>query len=173
MLAGFNLYRRAVFDNEGPSAQADAVLSYEKLNGDLIKGRSPYVYDDGDVEAGSRYEYLLEDVDVLGRPHTHGPVEVRAGGKALPITYWLAQTAPNPARESTVVKFGLADGFAGRTVIEVYDLSGRRLQTPVDSNYQAGVYEVAIDTASLAPGVYVYRMSAGPFHAAKRMVVIR
>jgi serine protease AprX len=173
MLAGFNLYRRAVFDNEGPSAQADAALSYEKLNGDLIKGRSPYVYDDGDVEAGSRYEYLLEDVDVLGRAHTHGPVEVRAGGKALPVTYWLAQTAPNPARESTVVKFGLADGFAGRTVIEVYDLSGRRIQTPVDSNYQAGVYEVAIDTASLAPGVYVYRMSAGPFHAAKRMVVIR
>ncbi len=173
MLAGFNLYRRAVFDNEGPSAQADAALSYEKLNGALIKGRSPYVYDDGDVEAGSRYEYLLEDVDVLGRPHTHGPVEVRAGGKALPVTYWLAQTAPNPARESTVVKFGLADGFAGRTVIEVYDLSGRRIQTPVDSNYQAGVYEVAIDTASLAPGVYVYRMSAGPFHAAKRMVVIR
>ena len=173
MLAGFNLYRRAVLEGGGASTPANTAVSYEKLNADLIKGKSPYVYDDGDVEAGSRYEYLLEDVDVLGRPHTHGPVEVRAGGKALPTTCWLAQSAPNPARENAVVKFGLADGFAGRTLIEVYDLSGRRVRTPVDSNYQTGVYEVAIDTASLAPGVYVYRMSAGPFHAAKRMVVIR
>jgi len=173
MLAGFNLYRRAVSEGGGLSARADAALSYEKLNDDLIKGRSPYVYDDGDVEAGARYEYLLEVVDVVGRAYAHGPIQVRAGGKALPVTYWLAQSRPNPARERAVVGFGLAEGFAGRTVIEVYDLSGRRVRTPVDSNYQAGVYEVAIETASLVPGVYIYRMSAGPFRAAKRMVVTR
>jgi hypothetical protein len=173
MRAGFNLYRRAVSEGEGLSARADAALSYEKLNDDLIKGRSPYVYDDGAVEAGTRYEYLLEVVDVIGRAYTHGPVQVRAGGKALPVTYWLAQSRPNPARERTVVGFGLAEGFAGRAVIEVYDLSGRRVRTPVDGAYRAGVYEVAIDTASLVPGVYIYRMSAGPFLAAKRMVVTR
>ncbi len=173
MLSGFNLYRRGVFENKGAAASAEGPSSYQKLNGTLIMGRSPYVYDDADVEAGHKYEYLLEDVDVLGRPHTHGPILVRAGGKALPVTYWLAQSVPNPARERAVIKFGLAEGFVGRTVLEIYDLSGRRIETPVDDDYRAGVYEVEVDTAALAPGVYVYRMSAGPFRAAKRMVVTR
>ncbi len=173
LLAGFNLYRRAMLENGAAADRADSLLSYEKINGALIEGKSPYAYVDADVEAGATYEYLLEDVDVMGRAHTHGPIEARAGGKTLPVTYWLAQSSPNPAREKATIKFGLAEGFAGRALIEMYDLSGRRVQTPVDGSYRAGVYEVAVDTASMAPGVYIYRMSAGPFHAAKRMVVVR
>ena len=168
-LAGFNLYRRPVSE-AGDSA---SLSSFEKLNPSLIKGQSPYVYDDEGVRDGTRYEYLLEDVDLLGRTHTHGPVLVRAGGDALPVTYWLGQSAPNPARGRATVKFGLAEGFAGRAVVNVYDLSGRRVSTPVDGRFDAGVYEAAIDTAALAPGVYVYRLSAGTFSAAKRMVVVR
>jgi hypothetical protein len=173
MLAGFNLYRRAILENRETAERADSLVSFEKLNETLIQGKSPYAYLDGGVEAGMTYQYLLEDVDVMGHARTHGPIEARAGGKTLPVTYWLAQSSPNPARGKATIKFGLAEGFAGRTMIEMYDLSGRRVQTPVDGSYRAGVYEVAVDTASLAPGVYIYRMSAGPFHAAKRMVVAR
>ena len=170
MLAGFNLYRRPVTENaNGKSTTA----SFVKLNRSLIKGRSPYVYGDGDVETGARYEYILEDVDLLGKAHSHGPVLVRAGGDALPVTYWLGQSAPNPARDRATVKFGLAQGFAGGVVVDVYDLSGRRVANVVDGRFDAGVYEAEIGTAALAPGVYVYRISAGSFHAAKRMVVVR
>jgi subtilisin family serine protease len=169
MLAGFNLYRRPVTGETTDNGTA----SYEKVNGSLIKGRSPYVFADADVNAGARYEYLLEDVDLLGKTHSHGPVLVRAGGDSLPVTYWLGRSAPNPARGVAKIKFGLAQGFAGRAVVDVYDLSGRRVNTPVDGQFNAGVYEAAIDTAAMAPGVYVYRLSAGSFHAARRMVVVR
>jgi subtilisin family serine protease len=170
MLAGFNLYRRMV--NENAAATSNAA-SFVKLNQSYIKGRSPYVFDDVDVDAGASYEYLLEDVDLMGKAYAHGPVLVRAGGGVVPVTYWLAQSAPNPARDRAVVRFGLAEGFSGRTVVDVYDLSGRRVATVVDRDFNAGVYEVEVGTATLAPGVYVYRISAGPFHAAKRMVVVR
>jgi serine protease AprX len=168
-LAGFNLYRRPVTGD----TTDNAIVSYAKLNNSLIKGRSPYVFADADVNAGTRYEYLLEDVDLLGKTHSHGPILVRAGGDSLPVTYWLGQSAPNPVRGRATVKFGLAEGFSGRAVVDVYDLSGRRVTTPVDGQFNAGVYEAAIDTAALAPGVYVYRLTAGSYHAAKRMVVVR
>lgn len=168
MLGGFNLYRRAVTGETTDNGKA----SYDKLNAELIKGRSPYVYADADVDAGMRYEYLLEDVDLLGKTHTHGPVVVRAGGDLLPVTFWLGQSAPNPASGNVSIKFGLAQGFAGRATVDVYDLSGRRVTTAVDDKFGAGVYEAKIDTAPLAPGVYVYRLTAGSFHAAKRMVVV-
>jgi subtilisin family serine protease len=170
MLAGFNLYRRPVAET---AAASSAAGGFAKLNRSLVQGRSPYVYEDGGVKAGARYEYLLEDVDLLGRTHSHGPVAVRAAGGAMPTTYWLGQTAPNPARGRAAIKFGLAEGFAGRAVVDVYDLSGRRVATAVDGEFNAGVYEAQIDAAALAPGVYVYRLTAGPFHAAKRMVVAR
>ena len=169
MLAGFNLYRRPVTGETTDNGTA----SYEKVNGSLIKGRSPYVFADAGVNAGARYEYLLEDVDLLGKTRSHGPILVRAGGDSLPVTYWLGRSAPNPARGRAIVKFGLAQGFAGRAVVDVYDLSGRRVTTAVDGQFNAGVYEATIDTAAMAPGVYVYRLTAGSFHAAKRMVVVR
>ncbi len=173
MLAGFNLYRRRVRENGNSAASVDSAHTYAKLNRHLMQGKSPYTYNDWDAAAGSRYEYLLEAVDATGHTYKYGPVLVRAGGKTLPVACWLAQSVPNPARGRALIKFGVAEGFGGRAVIEVYDLSGRRLRTPVDGQYGAGVYEVELDTSTLAPGIYVYRMSAGPFKAAKRMVVAR
>jgi subtilisin family serine protease len=171
-LAGFNLYRRGVTESRGTGASA-AAAAFEKVNAKVVKGKSPYRYVDANVEAGRRYEYVLEDVDLMGRTHNHGPVIVRAGGQTKAVTYWLAQSAPNPARDRVSIKFGLAEGFAGRTVIDVYDVSGRHVETAVDAYYEAGTYNVELSTASWAPGVYVYRIAAGQFHAARPMVVTR
>ncbi|UCH77497.1 MAG: S8 family peptidase [Candidatus Coatesbacteria bacterium] len=171
-LAGFNIYRRGVTEGRGAGASSGSA-AFEKVNAEIIKGKSPYRYGDADVESGRRYEYVLEDVDLLGRTHSHGPVIVRAGGQTKAVTYWLAQSTPNPTRDRVSIAFGLAEGFAGRTVIDVYDVSGRHVETAVDSYYEAGTHNVELSTASWAPGVYVYRIAAGPFHAARPMVVTR
>jgi serine protease AprX len=172
LLAGFNLYRRTAAESAGSfSVSSGTTETYEKLNDKLVRGHSPYLFADDGVEAGKRYEYLLEVVTLPGRTTTHGPVLVRAGGDVRPVSFWLAQSAPNPARERTVIKFGVAEGYAGRTVIDVYDLSGRRVATALDADLKPGAYEVELSTAGLAPGVYVYRMAAGPFSSAKRIVV--
>ncbi len=171
LLAGFNLYRRPVWADKPAVADADALKSYKKLNRGLILGKSPYVFNDAEVRPGTRYQYLLEDVDLMGRTRTHGPVISRAGGNALPTSFWLAQSVPNPARDRAVVKFALAEGFAGRASLEVFDLSGRKVATLLDGNTAAGEREIAVDTSSWAPGVYVYRLNAGSFRATRRMVV--
>jgi hypothetical protein len=68
--AGFNLYRAPAADGErvlvahmpsaAPGSSAGAVYSFR----------------DADVAAGQAYWYWLEDVDVYGDVHPHGPVSV-------------------------------------------------------------------------------------------------
>ncbi|MGD8719988.1 MAG: M14 family metallopeptidase, partial [Candidatus Zixiibacteriota bacterium] len=55
-VAGFNLYHR-------PVTEAPAAVDYVRLNNELITGRSPYEFVDGNATAGAEYEYLLEGVD--------------------------------------------------------------------------------------------------------------
>jgi len=74
-----------------------------------------------------------------------------------------------------VVPFSLPREAAVR--MEVFDLSGRRIATLADAKYGAGRHEARWDvTASQVPvasGVYLVRLTAGAFIAARRIVVSR
>jgi hypothetical protein len=56
--------------------------------------------------------------------------------------------------------------------LAVYDAAGRKVATMAGDG-AAGEHEVVLDATALAPGVYVYRLTAGEFTASKRMVVAR
>jgi len=45
--------------------------------------------------------------------------------------------------------------------------------TLLDEQRSAGSHTVAFDAASLASGVYLYRLSAGPFLRTKKAVLVR
>ena len=159
-VAGFNLYR-----SEG-SEERKAITSLNKLNAGLITGESPYEYLDAAVEEGITYNYWLEAIDVGGAAETFGPVECTWNG-ALPTTYALYQSRPNPASGSAIIAFDLpADA---KVTLTVYDISGRKVTTVVDETLQVGTHERTV--SGLAPGVYVYRLDAGSFTAARKMVI--
>jgi carboxypeptidase T len=167
-LAGFNLYRR-------PAVEGMAT-DYAQLNDNLIVGRSPYTYVDGNPEAGRDYEYLLESVDSKGGTTTFGPIKGRAPGKTLPKVAALYQNWPNPARDATTFKFELAQ--AGPAALEVYDFAGRKVRTVFEGHADAGAMEIAWavnDEAGkpLAPGIYVYRLRTNAQTLSKRLVVSR
>ncbi|UCE27396.1 MAG: T9SS type A sorting domain-containing protein, partial [Candidatus Coatesbacteria bacterium] len=159
-VAGFNLYRSTGSDSR------KAITSRDKLNAELITGESPYAYLDAAVEAGKTYSYWLEAVDVSGLAETLGPVECTWNG-ALPTTYALYQSRPNPATGSAVIAFDLPED--SEVTLTVYDISGRKVATAVDGGLPAGEHEAEV--SGLAPGVYVYKLSAGSFAAAKKMII--
>jgi hypothetical protein len=164
--AGYNLLR--VEDAGGDAA-------YEKLNGALITGRSPYRYVDDGVRAGTAYRYLLEAVDLSGQKERFGPVRAQlpAGTKGA---FALAQSYPNPARDSATITFSLAE--AGEAELAVYDLSGRRVATLASGASGAGERDVVWNLtddggAAVPPGVYIYRLQGPGGTAARRLVVAR
>jgi hypothetical protein len=162
-VAGFNLYRSTA----SGGADVKMVTSRDKLNGELITGESPYTYLDAAVEEGATYSYWLEAIDVGGASETYGPVDCTWNG-ALPTTYMLYQSRPNPAAGPAVIAFDLPEG--AKVTLSVYDISGRKVTTVVDETLTAGSYERTV--SGLAPGVYVYKLDAGSFSVARKMVIV-
>lgn len=157
-VAGFNLYREAA------SAPGEGRA---KLNASLITGRSPYRYVDVDVSAGERYRYWLEAVDLSGGRETFGPAEIQLPARRA--AFALYQNTPNPTRGATTFAFSLPE--AGPAALAVYDLAGREVwRREGDFASGANAVEAAFD---FAPGVYVYRLTAGGDAAARKMVVLR
>jgi hypothetical protein len=159
-VSGFNLYRSmGAGDNK-------TVTSRDKLNAELITGESPYAYLDATVSEGISYSYWLEAVDVGGSSETFGPVECTWNG-VLPTAYALYQSRPNPAKGTAIIAFDLPEET--NVTLTVYDLTGRKVTTVVDETLTVGNHERTV--SGLAPGVYVYKLSAGSFNSAKKMVV--
>jgi hypothetical protein len=158
--SGFNLYRSA-------AGKTKTVSSRERVNAELITGESPYEYLDAAVEKEVTYNYWLEALDVGGSSETFGPVECTWRG-VLPTTYALYQSRPNPAPGTATIAFDLPE-TAPVTLI-VYDLNGRKVTTVVNETLTVGTHERTV--SGLAPGVYVYRLKAGDFAAARKMVIV-
>jgi hypothetical protein len=161
----FNLYRESVAGGGRTAAVAAA-----PLNGEPVIGKNPFKYFDAGAVPGVTYRYWLEAVEPSGHAERFGPVEAAAGG-TRPRAFALAAIAPNPVRDAAAVTFALPKSC--HTTLALFDVAGRRVATPVDADMAPGEYRVPIDASALPAGVYIYRLTAGEFAAAKRMVVAK
>ncbi|MBD3370479.1 T9SS type A sorting domain-containing protein, partial [Candidatus Fermentibacteria bacterium] len=81
------------------------------------------------------------------------------------------QVSPNPFCSYCSVSFELSRGCAAR--LELYDLSGRLVDTVLDGHVGAGSHEARLDGSGLAPGVYLLRLRAEDQNLVRRVVLIR
>jgi hypothetical protein len=158
-IAGFNIYRSSVKD------KTESLM--RKLNREMITGTSPFVYLDDTVIDDVTYNYWLEVVNQTGLGITLGPVSC-TWSYGAPEVYMLYQSRPNPARGSATIAFDLAEAAVVR--LEVYDLTGRKVSTLVDTKLPAGEYK--LEVADFEPGVYVYKLEAGTYSAVRKMIII-
>jgi hypothetical protein len=103
-----------------------------------------------------------------------GPVGVESA--ASPTTLQLAQNAPNPFDRTTSLRFALP--ASGPVNLSVFDVAGRRVATLVNRSLDAGVHTIAWDGrdaagASVASGVYLYRLEANGRTLTKEMVRLK
>jgi hypothetical protein len=78
---------------------------------------------------------------------------------------------PNPFNSSTTIEYTLPQ--AGRVRIDIYDLLGRKVETLVNEEVQAGRHRAVWDASPYSSGVYFYRVEAGDFVDTKRMVYLK
>jgi len=89
----------------------------------------------------------------------------------LPDGFALDQNYPNPFNPTTNIRYSVPN--SEHVTLKVYDMLGKEVATLVDGQQTAGSYVADFDAASLANGVYVYRLQAGSFSSAKKMVVLK
>jgi hypothetical protein len=112
-----------------------------------------------------------------------------------PEVFSLQQNYPNPFNPSTTIEYTIggvglqASGFS-RVKLAVYDMLGREVAVLVDGPKAPGRYSVRFsarggslptgrqassggDAANLPSGVYLYRLQAGGFVEAKKLLLLR
>jgi hypothetical protein len=90
-------------------------------------------------------------------------------GSLRPTSRLGLEALPNPFHEATTIRYALSS--AARVRIEIFDLMGRRVATPVRDVWMTpGTHEVRFETAALPNGLYLGRMQVGTEAVTLRMV---
>ena len=148
-------------------------------------------------EDGAYVDKVILTTDVAFVPTGHGPTESPRSGAApasrkgglgkdmltlqgasvdLPTEFAIGDNYPNPFNPTTTINFALPE--EANVTLEVYDTMGRRIATLMSSQLAAGRYETNWNGrndagASVASGVYLYRIKAGSFSETKTMLLMK
>lgn len=109
--------------------------------------------------------------DMTGDTGIPDPKDPGTAAPRSPYAFALGGARPNPCRGEAHIAFSLPAAANAR--LELFDLAGRKVRTLAAGSFAAGEHEATADTATLAPGVYIYRLTAGNNAAAKRLVISR
>jgi hypothetical protein len=108
--------------------------------------------------------YSPDTIQVYGS----GGIENKEG---IPSSFYLQQSYPNPFNSIMSIPFGLP--FPSQTVITIFNNQGQLIETIMDNYLKEGRYELKWHPTRLASGVYFYRISAGSFVAAKKLILLK
>jgi hypothetical protein len=94
----------------------------------------------------------------------------------VPTSYKLYQNYPNPFNPSTEIRFDIPEAIPVQ--LKIYNILGQHVATLVDHVANAGAFRIYWDGKNasgvdVASGMYLYRLKAGNFVDAKKMVLMR
>ena len=78
---------------------------------------------------------------------------------------------PNPFNPITTISYSIAS--PGHVSLSVYNITGQKVATIVNSNMSVGNHSVSFDGSNLASGVYFYRFEAGKFNKTGKMLLVK
>ncbi len=133
-----------------------------------------YSFNDVPGAAGD-WSYRLKQVDTDGTFEYSDPINVSI---ATPQRFALAQNYPNPFNPETTISFDIPESAQGQMVLTIYDMLGRQVRTLVNKQVVPGFYQLVWDGlddagAQTSSGVYIYRLVAGDYSAAKKMIKLQ
>ena len=96
---------------------------------------------------------------------------VESNNSIIPTSFSLSQNYPNPFNPSTKINFTLPS--PNNVKITVYDITGKKVADLLNQQLDAGSHTVDFNAANLASGTYIYRIQAGNFVEAKKMVLLK
>jgi hypothetical protein len=115
-------------------------------------------------------------VDINTRKLQNIVIQTIYGQPTLPLDYILFQNYPNPFNPSTSVKFQVPK--TSDVTVKIYDMLGQEVRTLFAGEVMRGTYTVEWDGLNdagqqMSSGSYIYRMIAGEFMQAKKMVYVK
>ncbi len=152
-------------NNWGPSADVMYAIWPQ------ARGNRPYLSAPFTMYINGADLHLAGDSLVFDSPTTLSGGEVN-----VPQRFYLKQNYPNPFNPVTRIRFGLARNE--RVRLEVFNALGQKVRTLVNREMTTGRYTLEWDGRNdwgraLSSGVYIYRLSAGTFSRAHKMILLK
>jgi hypothetical protein len=88
-----------------------------------------------------------------------------------PDRFTLHNNYPNPFNPTTRISFTIP--MTDNVQVDVFNVLGQRVATLVNGVMPAGTHTLTFNAASLASGVYIYRIQSGNFIQAKSMMLVK
>ena len=92
------------------------------------------------------------------------------------VSYHLSQNYPNPFNPETMIQYDLP--HSTHVTLDIVNLKGEKMMTLIDEEKQAGHHSVYWNgkdqnNQNLPSGLYVYRLQAGNYMDAKKMILVK
>lgn len=115
-------------------------------------------------DGNQRYNHITVDAvsSLTSSQQDHDPI---------PGMVRLEQNYPNPFNPSTKIRFSLPE--QRHVTLEVFDITGRHIQTLVDRVLSSGTHTERFNATGLAGGLYLYRLQTGNEVMTRRMMLIK
>ncbi len=89
----------------------------------------------------------------------------------IPKAFALNSAYPNPFNSQTIIEFALPlDSYVE---IEIFNLSGQKIETILNESRPAGYHEVVWNASGVTSGVYLYKLKAGDFVESKAVTLLK
>jgi len=89
----------------------------------------------------------------------------------LPTGFALHQNYPNPFNKSTSISFRVP--AVSEVTLEVYNPLGQNVATLLNAIEKPGIKKVSWDSSNQPSGIYFYKLTAGDFSTARRMILLK
>ena len=112
------------------------------------------------------------DEEHAAKPAAEAPEQITA----VPEQFDLLQNYPNPFNPSTVINYQLS--MNSQVNLSIYNLAGQLVRTLAQGQQSAGTHSLVWDATDDAgrrvpSGVYVYRLRAGDFESARKLLLLK
>jgi immune inhibitor A len=117
-------------------------------------------------QSRTREEFLDTVLSYLGLASSIDDIRL-----PLPKNMMLTQNYPNPFNASTTISYAITS--PGLVCLDIFDVLGRLVATPVNVEQAAGNYQVIWNADEFGSGIYFYRLQAGNRIESRRMLLLK
>jgi hypothetical protein len=96
---------------------------------------------------------------------------IEENSSTLPTAYRLYTNYPNPFNATTTIEYDLIKDSP--VSIDIYDILGQKMETLVNDRQSAGHHQISWNASDAASGIYFYKIQAGDFTSAKKMLLLK
>jgi len=177
-----NSYDATFDDGSGPCLVDDDFISADFF----VNSSDTFLYAFGDtLRPGDRVDMIqgvflfsfgTYKIEVRDASDFGSSVGVDPNFERIPLSYKLEQNFPNPFNPETRIYFEIPE--AQQVKIVIYNMLGQKVRTLINDGFNPGYHIInwdgRDDSGNVMPtGLYIYRLKAGNFIAAKKMMMMK